>query len=806
MDRAVLAGDVVKRSPRDAMSGTIIQASTKATLLQSLRWPRRSNFHPESFDLEADFAHNFPSSPVSLLQDVPVGELKWTNQYQVDDFVIYRGWVGRIEAIAEEPSIRLRNNSVVIPQVPDHVRQWSNDSSYHVGDFVSARKANLRRGRWIYGAFDANVEPEGFVAEVHQTLLLVEWLDSRPCFDAAGPRSSSRPDAELGLDELESGEVHLYDRSNRPSREKSKALRRINFELMPGDRVRFRDIAGAAVKYDGTARDGNQDPGRLDRIPRTDTLGYDINIFMVISMRTTADVHWQDGTISHELDSTSLFPCVDVATDDEVWPGELVTLKSTVEDGDADGVRTLTHVGVVQKTHAQDRVAMVRWMPAARVQVTAGELAAQLPGSRTGALDDEETTVSLYEISRVPDLVRRLGDFVAIIPSAETGLAGAVGDRYDDVRAVLESRTEDNAWFGEVINLGLDGFLTVRLGAANPVKDVKVPWECTHTVWTSDEELTASEDEDDDDDDDDDDAMSEMSTAFPTTGAAAEDLLRSIIPGLGGDYMPTEPDREGERGDPAGSSESSWETEDDLYTDDENDGRPRPDEDPTGMDVDEGVNAAASLTAATDHDGDVDMGSARESSDAANSTSEKPPPSSFSYSALLKGNRKPFDILEGPLPADHKWSDASHNLDGKRLRRIQKEHKILSTSLPEGAYVRTWESSLDCLRLLLIGPLDTPYELAPFVFDFYLDSLFPDEPPQVHFHSWTNGQGPCNPNLYQDGKVCLSLLGTWPGNDQNDSWTPKSTVLQVIVSLLGLVLVKEPYYSKSRPAPERPRR
>ncbi|CAJ1455889.1 unnamed protein product [Effrenium voratum] len=50
-----------------------------------------------------------------------------------------------------------------------------------------------------------------------------------------------------------------------------------------------------------------------------------------------------------------------------------------------------------------------------------------------------------------------------------------------------------------------------------------------------------------------------------------------------------------------------------------------------------------------------------------------------------------------------------------------------------------------------------------------------------------------NPNLYRDGKVCLSLLGTWAG----PGWDPeKSTLLQVLVSLQGLVLVEDPYFNE----------
>lgn len=123
----------------------------------------------------------------------------------------------------------------------------------------------------------------------------------------------------------------------------------------------------------------------------------------------------------------------------------------------------------------------------------------------------------------------------------------------------------------------------------------------------------------------------------------------------------------------------------------------------------------------------------------------------------------------------------------------------MSSSLPSGIFVRTWESRLDLVRVLIIGPRETPYELAPFMIDFHFADDFPENPPKAHFHSWTDGRGRINPNLYEDGTICLSLLGTWPG-DAKTTWSAKgSTMLQIIVSLLGLVLVREPYFSEPPP-------
>ena len=46
-----------------------------------------------------------------------------------------------------------------------------------------------------------------------------------------------------------------------------------------------------------------------------------------------------------------------------------------------------------------------------------------------------------------------------------------------------------------------------------------------------------------------------------------------------------------------------------------------------------------------------------------------------------------------------------------------------------------------------------------------------------------------NPNLYADGKVCLSLLGTWHGGDATEKWDPlrsnllQASLVQVLLSL-----------------------
>ena len=66
-------------------------------------------------------------------------------------------------------------------------------------------------------------------------------------------------------------------------------------------------------------------------------------------------------------------------------------------------------------------------------------------------------------------------------------------------------------------------------------------------------------------------------------------------------------------------------------------------------------------------------------------------------------------------------------------------------------------------------------------------------PPKFHYHSYSKR---LNPNLYVDGKVCVSLLGTWSGQGSENWDSNNSNLLQVLVSIQGLILVNEPYFNE----------
>jgi ubiquitin-protein ligase len=127
-------------------------------------------------------------------------------------------------------------------------------------------------------------------------------------------------------------------------------------------------------------------------------------------------------------------------------------------------------------------------------------------------------------------------------------------------------------------------------------------------------------------------------------------------------------------------------------------------------------------------------------------------------------------------------------------RAVRREWDMLQAGLPGSIWVRVYEERMDLLRVAIAGADDTPYADHLLFFDFQFPPDYPSEPPAAHYHA--HGLRP-NPNLYANGKVCLSLLGTWAGKE-GETWQPgRSTALQVLLSLQALVLVAQPYYNEA---------
>lgn len=135
-----------------------------------------------------------------------------------------------------------------------------------------------------------------------------------------------------------------------------------------------------------------------------------------------------------------------------------------------------------------------------------------------------------------------------------------------------------------------------------------------------------------------------------------------------------------------------------------------------------------------------------------------------------------------------------------RVKRLAQESVTLSTSLPlsysSTVFVRCDNDRLDIMKVLITGPADTPYANGCFVFDVYFPSDYPNSPMMINLETTGRRTIRFNPNLYNDGKVCLSVLNTWHGRPEEKWNAQTSSFLQVLVSIQSLILVPEPYFNE----------
>jgi ubiquitin-protein ligase len=105
-----------------------------------------------------------------------------------------------------------------------------------------------------------------------------------------------------------------------------------------------------------------------------------------------------------------------------------------------------------------------------------------------------------------------------------------------------------------------------------------------------------------------------------------------------------------------------------------------------------------------------------------------------------------------------------------------------------GIYYNPDESDITKGHALIFGPNNTPYEGGAYIFLIKFPNNYPFEPLEIKTLV-QDGVTRFNPNMYRDGKVCLSLLNTW---HVGDKWSACQTLSSCLLSIQTAVLCEMP--------------
>ncbi|BGP07228.1 hypothetical protein JCM10049v2_003059 [Rhodotorula toruloides] len=700
------------------------------------------------------------------------------------DHVVSGDWIGVVEEVFEMAHIEA-GNAGLVRRVCDIA------GSLSVGPAAeSVKQMLLDRGEGflasLLGASDLKT-----ILDVKQCMVAVNWLCRNPQAASTGADSEWQRPKRYWTDIDQLIQVHAT----------ADHLHTVHDKVVFKDPSRF---PCPSSRWSSTYPEGHR-------------------VFVITNARTTATVVWQDG--SRTTHSTAeLEQVAQLDEDADIFPGDIGVFSGAEPN----------KVGVVQAVDARKRTIRLRWLDL------------NDPKHKPVEGEEGEETVSGLEFDPhgpPPDAYGvRKGDLVliqkvgetngAVFPTVpglgESEVAAGLMPGGEDLRMEIstlglsyaqtlsdsfippkpQTAPDSLTWYGEVRDLLLDGRVLVR-----------------HPSGSSGTYET--------------DRLTQLVDGMDPAGEAAAGLQALV------DEEGMMLDEDGEDEEEGVETDGSWMTEDeDMGSEEEEAGEPAV----VSCTIDDFAGDWSSQDDSQDEDykadddeeasvggkkgSDVEMkGWADEEEEEANKVASDaevemnllPPKASTSTAAdngapgvdatatpaasaaatvSMPGEIEDFDdwkrfeVLE-EAPADHHYINEKVDAPGKAfMSRVRKEHQVLASSLPPNILVRAYENRTDLLRCLIIGPTDTPFANAPFLFDVYLSpTKFPHEPPQVFFHSWASGVR-VSPNLYVEGKVCLSLLGTWSG-DKTENWSSaRSSILQVFVSIQALIMVENPYYTE----------
>ena len=123
------------------------------------------------------------------------------------------------------------------------------------------------------------------------------------------------------------------------------------------------------------------------------------------------------------------------------------------------------------------------------------------------------------------------------------------------------------------------------------------------------------------------------------------------------------------------------------------------------------------------------------------------------------------------------------------IKRLQEEYKNILKNNEYSYSFSPREDNFMIWDFKLIGPYKTIFEMGIFKGVLEFPDEYPNRPPKLRFID-----GFFHPNIYDDGKVCISILHE--GSDElgyeedGERWNPLHTVHSIMISIL--LMLTEP--------------
>lgn len=131
------------------------------------------------------------------------------------------------------------------------------------------------------------------------------------------------------------------------------------------------------------------------------------------------------------------------------------------------------------------------------------------------------------------------------------------------------------------------------------------------------------------------------------------------------------------------------------------------------------------------------------------------------------------------------------DINKETIKRLANDVKYMYNNNMNNIYYIHDETNILKGYAMIIGTENTPYQYGFFFFYLEFPKNYPYEPPKVTYIT-NDGHTRFHPNLYVNGKVCLSIINTWAG----EGWTPCQNIASILLTISSVLdsnpLLNEP--------------